>query len=149
MFSKPLHPETKPKETRKVRFCLEKNTVEETYPPKYLRRVEQVYPRDQEEKAYDRRMEDSRTQYRLNKMKIMLKIQRANYTAWFNIVDKETTEYFKKTQIRKGILSSDTIMSIWKPEKNTPSYNKTLTQPISSDEDEEDEEDEDELWGGM
>jgi hypothetical protein len=148
MFSKPLHPETKPKEKRKVRFCLEKNTVEETYPSKYLRRVEQVYPREQEEKAYDRRIQDSKTQYRLNKMKIMLKIQRANYTAWFNIVDKETTEYFKKTQIRKEILSSETIMSIWKSEKNTPPYNKTLTEPISSDEDEEEQE-EDELWGGM
>tara|TARA_Y100000389_G_C17257189_1_gene411127 strand:+ start:148 stop:609 length:462 start_codon:yes stop_codon:yes gene_type:complete len=141
MFSKPLHPETMPKETRSVKFCLERNKVVKTYPAKYVRQVEQVYPRDQEEQVYDRRTEDTKKQYKLNKMKIMLEIQKTNFTTWFNIHDKETVKYLKNAQIRKDILSSKTIMSLWVPEKNTPSYNETLTEPISSDEDSSDEED--------
>ena len=69
----------------------------------------------------------------------MLNIQRDNYTAWFDIYDKETTLYLKNKQIRKDILNSEQKMSIWKPETNTPSYNKTLKEPLSSDESSDDD----------
>ena len=139
MFSKPIHPEMKQKETRKVTFCLEKNTIKETYPAKYIGPKEQIYPDDLEEKAYDRRIENSKGKYRYNRNRIMLNIQKHSYSAWLDIYDKETTLYFKNKQIRKDILNSEQIMSIWKPETTAPSYNKTLKEPLSSDESSDDD----------
>ncbi len=136
MFSKPIHPEKKPKETRKVTFNLSKNTVAETYPPKYIRREEQIYPEAQENQAYDRRIENTRNKYMLNRGKIMLNILTKAPSAYYKIRAKETIKSNKKKYFRKEILKSDKIMSLWKL-ATPPSYNQSITEPISSDEDSE------------
>lgn len=132
-----MHPEKKPKETRKVRFNLSKNMVVETYPAKYIRRREQTYTGDQENEAYDRRTAGSKRRYVSNYNKIMLDIQRNNIEIYWKIRSKETAEYDKKKYYRKEILKSDKIMSLWKPVTTPPSYNQSITEPISSDEDSE------------
>lgn len=135
MLSKPLYPEKKQKETRKVTFNLTKNTVAETYPAKYIRRQEQIYTEDQENEAYDRRTAGSRRRYVSNYNKIMLNILRNDIDVYWKIRSKETIKYDKKNYFRKEILKSDKIMSLWKPVTTPPSYNQSITEPISSDED--------------
>ncbi len=135
MLSKPLYPEKKQKETRKVTFNLTKNTVAETYPAKYIRRQEQIYTEDQENEAYDRRTAGSRRRYVSNYNKIMLNILRNDIEVYWKIRSKETIKYDKKNYFRKEILKSDKIMSLWKPVTTPPSYNQSITEAISSDED--------------
>tara|TARA_B100000927_G_scaffold270520_1_gene246744 strand:- start:6124 stop:6537 length:414 start_codon:yes stop_codon:yes gene_type:complete len=137
MFSKPMHPEKKPKETRKVTFNLSKNTVAETYPAKYIRRQEQIYPEAQENQAYDRRTAGSKRRYVLNYNNIMSSILRNNIEIYWKIREKETIKSNKKNYFRKEILKSDKIMSLWKPVTTPPFYNQSITEPISSDEDSE------------
>ena len=65
----------------------------------------------------------------------MLNILRNDIDVYWKIRSKETIKYDKKNYFRKEILKSDKIMSLWKPVTMPPSYNQSITEPISSDED--------------